>query len=84
LVIGDFCPTYPQKRKYHHKLEADAYTYKIDCGKMFKSFGTYKEIYKFRYDYFNPCCNTINCSDIEDFYCVQVLKKDLYGGYQEV
>jgi trans-aconitate methyltransferase len=42
LLLGDFLPDVPQRRKYHH-LEQGVYTYKQDYSKLFQSLGIYQE-----------------------------------------
>lgn len=84
LIIGDFLPDFPQKKKYHHLPEESVYTYKIDYSKIFKSLNTYKEIYRttFNHDYLN--ISKIEFSESNERGFCSVLRKDLYEYYVEL
>lgn len=81
LIIGDFLPDSPQKRKYHHLQDQLVYTYKIDYAKIFESFNTYKEIHRITYNCNDHQLGNINFSESENRGFCSVLKKDLYGYY---
>jgi len=54
LLIGDFLPDVPQRRRYHHYSDTKVYTYKQDYAAIFTSFGTYKEIVRVTFDHDHP------------------------------
>jgi SAM-dependent methyltransferase len=43
LIIGDFMPDFPHRRRYGHLEGDDVYTYKQDYSSVFKELGTYAE-----------------------------------------
>jgi ubiquinone/menaquinone biosynthesis C-methylase UbiE len=51
LVIGDFAPTYPMKRRYHHLPNEDVWTYKADYAAIFSAAGTYELISRMTYNH---------------------------------
>lgn len=51
LVLGDFCPDYQQKRKYHHLPNEEVYTYKQDYAAFFKAIGLYREVAVFTFNH---------------------------------
>lgn len=81
LIIGDFLPDFPQKRKYHHLPQENIYTYKIDYSEVFKSLNTYKEIHRITYDSSQPKIDEIDAPNSDKRGFCSVLKKDLYGYY---
>lgn len=44
LVLGDFLPDFPQRRRYHHLSDENVYTFKQDYSKIFLALGTYQEL----------------------------------------
>lgn len=44
LVLGDFLPDFPVKRRYHHLPEQAVFTYKQDYARIFLGYGFYNEI----------------------------------------
>ena len=56
LVIGDFCPDYQQKRRYHHLPNEEVYTYKQNYAAFFKGTGLYREIAFFTYNHDERTC----------------------------
>lgn len=83
LIIGDFLPDFPQKKKYHHLPNESVYTYKIDYSNIFQSLNTYKEIHRtiFNHDHFIP--GSIEFVDSNERGFCSVLRKDLYGYYHQ-
>lgn len=84
LIVGDFLPDFPQKRKYHHLPEESVYTYKIDYSAVFESLNTYKEIYKTTFNHDNAELKHIEFSNSDKRGFCSILRKDLYGHYQQV
>lgn len=41
LIIGDFLPDMPSKRRYHHRTDLELFTYKQDYAKIFTSSALY-------------------------------------------
>ena len=81
LVLGDFLPDFPQKRKYHHLPEENVFTYKTDYSKAFESLNTYKELYRITRQYEDHKPEKINFADSDERCFCSVLRKDLYGYY---
>ena len=85
LIIGDFLPDCPLKRKYGHLPEDNVYTYKQDYSKIFESSNMYKEIYRFVYDHDIKLKElSINASDNASRAYCSVLKKDINNYYREL
>lgn len=83
LIIGDFLPDFPQKRKYHHLPNESVYTYKIDYSKVFQSLNTYKEVYRIIFNHDNHNVNGIEFADSDERGFCSILRKDLYGYYHQ-
>lgn len=83
LIIGDFLPDFPQRRKYHHLPEESVYTYKIDYSDVFLSLNTYKEIYKKTFDHDNCKIDNIEFAESNIRGFCSVLRKDSNGYYHQ-
>lgn len=83
LIIGDFLPDFPQKRKYHHLPTENVFTYKTDYTKVFKSLNTYKEVYKTTFNHDNAKIDKIDYAKSGERAFCSILRKDLYGFYYE-
>lgn len=81
LLIGDFCPDFPQKRKYHHLANEKVYTYKADYTKVFEALNTYKIISKEIFNHDDKNCAETDSSNRAQ---IAILKKDVYGYYHEI
>lgn len=51
LILGDFLPDFQQRRRYHHLLDKEVYTYKQDYSKIFEALGLYKEFLRISFDH---------------------------------
>jgi SAM-dependent methyltransferase len=51
LVIADFLPNYPVKRPYHHRPEAQVFTYKQDYAAAFTGLGLYRQMFRATFDH---------------------------------
>lgn len=51
LIIGDFLPDYPQRRRYHHLPNDEVYTYKQDYPALFTGLGLYHELARLTYNH---------------------------------
>ncbi len=51
LIVGDFFPDEPQRVKYHHRPDADVWTYKQDYSRLWLTANTYEEIDSLVFDY---------------------------------
>jgi SAM-dependent methyltransferase len=51
LILGDFQPDYPQRRRYHHLPDDELFTYKQDYPALFTTLGLYKEVARLTYDH---------------------------------
>jgi len=51
LVLGDFLPDFPSKRRYHHLPQQSLFTYKQDYARAFLGLGYYREIARVTYDH---------------------------------
>ncbi len=54
LIIGDFYPDYPQKRRYHH-VEEDVFTWKMMYNQLMTSTALYREVAFLSYDRDDKC-----------------------------
>ena len=81
LLIGDFLPDFPQKRRYHHLPEEKrVFTFKQDNAEIFKSMGIYKEVMRFTFNHDKPVDGLeVNSSD--ERACCALLHKSLYDYY---
>jgi SAM-dependent methyltransferase len=81
LVIGDFLPNAQERRRYHHLLDANIYTYKQDYPAAFTATGLYGEIAKFTNDCNQPklCVQKIESSMR---WSCSILHKSLTDFYQ--
>jgi SAM-dependent methyltransferase len=84
LIIGDFYPDFPYRRKYHHLPEDNVFTYKQNYNAIFESLGTYKEVTKVTSD--NDKKQGLNiqiCKSFNRLSC-SVLHKSLASYYYEL
>lgn len=82
LIVGDFLPDNPQRRRYHHLPAEQVYTYKQDYAKIFESLGTYRTIARIAFDHDSPTLQLHSGAGAARGGCA-VLKKSLVGYYQE-
>ncbi len=54
LILGDFLPDYPQRRRYHHLPNEELYTFKQDYIALFTGLGIYREVARLTYDHDAP------------------------------
>jgi SAM-dependent methyltransferase len=83
LIIGDFYPDFPQRRRYHHLPEDNVFTYKQNYSAIFESFGTYKEITKFTGNHDQEKDLAIQTCDSSSRFTCSVLHKSLTNYYHE-
>jgi SAM-dependent methyltransferase len=57
LVIGDFLPDFPTKRRYHHLPQQAVFTYKQDYAQAFLGLGFYREIARLTFDHDRPAAD---------------------------
>lgn len=79
LIIGDFYPLYPMRKRYHHLKEAKVYTYKDDYSRMFERIGYYQNVGRIVGEHSSKRI----CADVkyDDRFKVDLLKKDLSMRY---
>ena len=80
LVLGDFLPDAPYRKRYHYRQDYNLYTYKCCYKNTFLSLNTYKTVLEKTYncdDHNNYGNNYNNCS-------VSILKKSLDQYYIEL
>lgn len=82
LLIGDFLPDWQQRRIYHHRLDAELFTYKQDYPKLFESIGTYREIARVTFDH-NETEYKIAFSDSSNRCVCSILRKSLTEFYHK-
>lgn len=80
LILGDFLPDYPQRRRYHHYQHAEVFTYKQDYARIFEALGTYKELLRVSFNHDRP--DTAAC-DTDSRGACAALRKSLSGYYSE-
>ena len=83
LIIGDFLPDHEQRRRYHHNLEEEIYTYKQDYGKLFEATGIYKEIARLTYNHDQKQIGLQKCNSNNRCVCI-LLEKSLQQFYPVV
>lgn len=49
LIVGDFLPDYPSANRYHHLLDDEVYTYKLDYSGIFLATGLYSLVARLTY-----------------------------------
>ena len=79
LIIGDFCPMRPSRRKYHHLPDKDVWTWKQDYGGVFESAGMYEKLDSERFRH-SESGEEKNITSGNDAACV-LLQKNLGGLY---
>jgi SAM-dependent methyltransferase len=84
LILGDFLPDYPQRRRYHHLPDERVFTYKQDYAKIFEQFGTYRELVRFTFDHDNVSNYNLGPTDSSARGVCSILHKSIEGYYPEV
>ena len=79
LLIGDFLPPQPQRIRYHHRKDADIYTYKWDFSAVFQAFPTYRLLSRQLVDHETFSLDATHPA--HDRFAVTLLRKDLTGGF---
>lgn len=81
LVLGDFCPGRPQRVRYHHRPDADAWTYKQDYDALVLATGWYERCHTRIYHHADPR----KTGPVPDAHRarVSVLRKALTSAYPE-
>lgn len=74
LIIADFLPDQPCARPYHHRPDAEIYTYKQDYARCFTGLGTYQEVER---QVFAHSGNSGSAIDSQDRALAALLRKDL-------
>lgn len=86
LVLGDFLPNAPQKRRYHHAPEKEVFTYKQDYARIFEALGTFTELTRVTYDHDHAdrtgAIETGACPESSRAFC-SVLRKSTSQFYSE-
>ena len=82
LIVGDFLPDFPQKRPYHHLPGQNVFTYKQDYANIFKSLGTYSEIFRVTFNHDRPN-QYLGGNPSDERGCCCLLRKSLDGYYLE-
>jgi len=79
LLIGDFMPPRPERVRYHHREDAEIYTYKQDYSAMFRAAGIYELLASEVFDHagFVPKPEIAQ----HDRFAVTLLRKDWTEGY---
>lgn len=80
LIIGDFWPSEPARRKYHHLPQEDVWTWKQDYAQAFQSLGIYHKIDAQMYQHEKPTVGQVE-SGTSRAVCV-LLQKDSSRGYE--
>lgn len=83
LVLGDFSPDYPQRRRYHHLEDAEVYTFKQDYPAIFKSLGTYGSVQRQTFNHDIPAHPAVPTTSSNRAFC-EVLAKSSQGYYPEI
>ena len=54
LLLSDFEPAAPSRRRYHHRSELELYTFKQDYAKVFEALGLYQTADRVSFDHSRP------------------------------
>lgn len=84
LVLGDFLPDYPQRRRYHHLPGGGVYTWKQDYARIFEALGTYREFARIAFDHSGTGVSVLQATPSSDRGYCALLKKSLETYYPEV
>ena len=79
LLIGDFIPPSPERVRYHHRKDAEVFTYKQDYAAIFRSTGTYELLSQQIFDHAGFIARPAIAS--HDRYSISLLRKELAGNY---
>lgn len=82
VILCDFLPDFPSRRRYHHVSESDVFTYKFDYSKIFLSTPHYTEVFRLIYDHDDRCEIKADVPALRRGFC-SVLKKSEAGCYIE-
>lgn len=83
LMVGDFLPDVPQRRRYHHCLTDEIYTYKQNYPLIFEALGTYRTLVSLTFDHDHPQ-HAIRVCDSNSRGSCALLHKSLTGYYKVV
>jgi SAM-dependent methyltransferase len=83
LVLGDFLPDYPQRRRYHHVDSEQLFTYKQDYARVFEALGTYRELARVTFDH-DARGRTVGYTDSGSRAFCAVMRKSLNEYYPVV
>jgi trans-aconitate methyltransferase len=81
LVIADFLPGFPHKRKYAHRQDVELFTYKQDYAKVFASLNQYKEIARCLFNHDIEQTGEIVCAEFSSQAACVLLKKSIDAYY---
>lgn len=84
LLLGDFLPDYPQRRRYHHLPEQNVFTYKQNYAAIFLSLGLYREMAHFTYDHDARSSYALQPAHSAGRGVCSLLHKSLEGFYPEI
>ena len=83
LILGDFAVDFPQRRRYHHRQDAEVYTYKQDYSAIFKAMGSYSTLQRLTYNYDNPSLATLPLDGSNRAFC-EIMTKSSRGLYPDI
>lgn len=84
LLLGDFFPDYPQRRRYHHLPNESVFTYKQDYPGIFTALGLYKEVTRFTYNHDKIDSYSLQLASSSTRGVCSLLHKSVDGYYPEV
>lgn len=82
LIVGDFLPDVPQRRKYHHLPDENVFTYKQDYTRIFENLCTYRELARVTFRHDAPGEGIGDAPSGSRAFC-SVLRKSLQDYYPE-
>lgn len=83
LMLGDFLPDFPQRRRYHYCRTEDIYTYKQNYPLIFEALGTYRTLAYLTFDH-DHSQHAIKVCDSNSRGSCTLLHKSLTGYYKKV
>ena len=78
LLLADFLPDSPCRRRYHHRSDVDLFTYKQDYAECFLALHTYELLAKSVFDHAAPELESSEVADQDRAGCF-LLRKTLSG-----
>jgi hypothetical protein len=79
VIVGDFLPDFPTRRRYHHRPDEQVFTYKQDYAALFTTTSLYSMVSRATFDHDAPGklpdgrsrgAVSLLAKSLDGFYCV--------------